>query len=275
MFEFVGRLHAINNMLVIDDMYNQYLYNTAEGLVYCFVVDGILFKVGQTSTTMRKRIKSYNCGQSAYRKNGTCSVTNYFILSSLVSMYDSGSDIMLYIWKAYDSVIKTAFGGQYVSSATSAKLSEGELICDFEERLVSRTSYGTGMIPTSLTRAVGMGTSSLDVCRKPTLTTSMRTSRVLLGIKTVLICFTQPIRRVVTIYAMAMVRRDFRSSLVTRLILAGPTRTAVYIKSSSVTPLACLKTVDTFVSSRLIRGCHTTMTTRRYIDCWKGALSSL
>lgn len=173
MFEFVGRLHAINNMLVIDDMYNQYLYNTAEGLVYCFVVDGILFKVGQTSTTMRKRIKSYNCGQSAYRKNGTCSVTNYFILSSLVSMYDSGSDIMLYIWKAYDSVIKTAFGGQYVSSATSAKLSEGELICDFEERLVSRTSYGTGMIPTSLTRAVGMGTSSLDVCRKPTLTTSM------------------------------------------------------------------------------------------------------
>lgn len=133
-FEFVGRLHAINNMLIIDDMYNQYLYNTAEGLVYCFVVDGILFKIGQTSTTMRKRIKSYNCGQPAYRKNGTCSVTNYFILSSLVSMYESGSDIMLYIWKAYDSVTKTAFGGQYVSSATSAKLSEGELICDFEER---------------------------------------------------------------------------------------------------------------------------------------------
>lgn len=125
MFEFVGRLHATNNMLIIDDMYNQYLYNTAEGLVYCFVVDGILFKIGQTSTTMRKRIKSYNCGQPAYRKNGTCSVTNYFILSSLVSMYESGSDIMLYIWKAYDSVTKTAFGGKRCQQCHFRKTERG------------------------------------------------------------------------------------------------------------------------------------------------------
>jgi hypothetical protein len=59
---------------------------TKKGLVYAFVIDGRVFKVGKTETTMKERIKSYNCGKRAYRENGTCSTTNYMVLQSFLTI---------------------------------------------------------------------------------------------------------------------------------------------------------------------------------------------
>ena len=59
-----------------------------EGIVYAFVLKNSrkLYKIGKTDTTLKDRITSYNCGKTSYRKNGTCSVTNYKVLQSLLNI---------------------------------------------------------------------------------------------------------------------------------------------------------------------------------------------
>ena len=57
-----------------------------EGFVYVFVVNEKIFKIGQSTTNIIKRIQSYNCGKAQYRKNGTCGTTNYFVLQSLLNL---------------------------------------------------------------------------------------------------------------------------------------------------------------------------------------------
>ncbi len=57
-----------------------------EGLVYVFVIQDKIFKIGHSITPITKRVQSYNCGKVEYRKNGTCSTTNYFILQSLLKI---------------------------------------------------------------------------------------------------------------------------------------------------------------------------------------------
>lgn len=61
-------------------------YNSIKGIVYCFVVDGKILKLGKTDTTMKDRVQSYNCGKRAYRERGTCSVTNYAVLQSFLAI---------------------------------------------------------------------------------------------------------------------------------------------------------------------------------------------
>lgn len=56
------------------------------GFVYAFVLDDKLIKVGSTITPIRERVTSYNCGRKAYRKAGTCSTTNYFVLQSFLNI---------------------------------------------------------------------------------------------------------------------------------------------------------------------------------------------
>lgn len=55
-----------------------------KGLVYVFCIDNKILKIGNTISEISKRIQSYNCGRQAFRDNGTCSTTNYFILQSLL-----------------------------------------------------------------------------------------------------------------------------------------------------------------------------------------------
>ncbi len=58
-----------------------------EGLVYVFVIEGKILKIGQSTTTFRGRVKSYNAGTENIRKGkGTSSVTNYFILQSILNI---------------------------------------------------------------------------------------------------------------------------------------------------------------------------------------------
>jgi hypothetical protein len=57
-----------------------------KGLVYVFVIEGKIFKVGQSIKDIRMRVQSYNCGKMEYRISGTNSTTNYFVLQSLLNI---------------------------------------------------------------------------------------------------------------------------------------------------------------------------------------------
>ena len=70
--------------LEIEDIGNQNLYS--EGLVYVFVINKKILKIGHTIGSIQSRIASYNCGKEIHRKKGTCSTTNYFILQTLLNI---------------------------------------------------------------------------------------------------------------------------------------------------------------------------------------------
>lgn len=85
-FAKVGYLTPNNDKEKVELGYYSDTYKTRRGLVYLFVLDGIILKVGSTTASMKDRIQSYNCGKKAYRDNGTCSTTNYFVLQSFLNM---------------------------------------------------------------------------------------------------------------------------------------------------------------------------------------------
>lgn len=78
--------------LIIKEIIDE-RYITQKNLVYLFVIDGFIQKVGSTTQTMKDRISSYNCGKKLYRKNGTCSTTNFFVLQSFLNI---GKQIDIY-----------------------------------------------------------------------------------------------------------------------------------------------------------------------------------
>jgi hypothetical protein len=57
-----------------------------KGVLYLFVIDGKLIKVGSSTVSFKDRLASYNCGKKSYRENGTCSTTNYLVLQSFLSI---------------------------------------------------------------------------------------------------------------------------------------------------------------------------------------------
>lgn len=101
---------SIEALLVKNIIDERYTKETS--LVYLFVIDGNVVKVGSTTTTMKDRISSYNCGKKAYRKSGTCSTTNYLVLQSFLLI---GKDIDIFAY--YTGKIKTSIFGieNYIS----------------------------------------------------------------------------------------------------------------------------------------------------------------
>lgn len=83
-FKKIGDIKAneLTESLVIKN--KEKCFESDKELVYLFIIDGYIQKVGSTTTTMKKRIQSYNCGKQAYRDSGTCSTTNYFVLQSFL-----------------------------------------------------------------------------------------------------------------------------------------------------------------------------------------------
>ncbi len=71
--------------IVIDNIQDDNLTGV-EGFVYVFVINGRILKIGQSITSFKGRVSSYNCGKQKARDKGTCSVTNYFILQSLLKI---------------------------------------------------------------------------------------------------------------------------------------------------------------------------------------------
>lgn len=174
-FSCIAEMHADRNIEKLVPIWEADEYSSESGLVYIIVVDGVIFKIGQTSKTMKARIQSYNCGKQSYRDNGgTNSVSNYYVLQSLIALQndnisrncfentDSFEDLQIYeevlaecydgdeiaedcrpkiefyAWYAPKATVETFFGDIIESSGDSAKRSEGELICDFENTYGSR-----------------------------------------------------------------------------------------------------------------------------------------
>ncbi|MDR3290095.1 MAG: hypothetical protein LBT02_02310 [Rickettsiales bacterium] len=103
-------------------------YLNKEGFVYIFVIKDKVFKIGESTTSIKDRIQSYNCGKKTYRKNGTCSTTNYFTLQSLLNINTS---IEVYAYFP-DEVEYIVLGNEiYKGSASPAKVAEGFVIKKF------------------------------------------------------------------------------------------------------------------------------------------------
>lgn len=98
-----------------------------EGFVYVFVIEGKIFKIGQTITSIRDRISSYNCGKIEYRINGTNSTTNYFVLQSLLKI-NKTVDVYAFF---PEQPKYTIFGKSYQDSLSTSKRAEKEIIKDF------------------------------------------------------------------------------------------------------------------------------------------------
>lgn len=97
------------------------------GLVYLFVIDNKIFKIGQSITPITKRIQSYNCGKVEYRINGTNSTTNYFVLQSLLKI-----NLPVDVYAFFpDQPEYELFGKKYQDSWQVSKRAENIIINDF------------------------------------------------------------------------------------------------------------------------------------------------
>lgn len=93
-----------------------------EGLVYFFVIDGHIYKCGKTDSLMRERIQSYNCGKQSNRSSGTCSVTNFKVLQTLLN-FNCEVDVYAYI-APYIEV--NCYGKTFMTKNSPAKAIEKE-----------------------------------------------------------------------------------------------------------------------------------------------------
>lgn len=101
-----------------------------DGLVYVFVIEGKIFKIGHTITSFKKRIQSYNCGKTEYRISGTNSTTNYFVLQSLLNI---NKRVKIYAFFP-DQPHYDLFGKTYQDSFPPSKRAENIIINDFLEK---------------------------------------------------------------------------------------------------------------------------------------------
>ena len=98
-----------------------------EGFVYVFVVNEKIFKIGQSTTNIIKRIQSYNCGKAQYRKNGTCGTTNYFVLQSLLNL-----NLEVFVYAFFPQKPRyEIFGQVFEDSYPPSKKVENIIITDF------------------------------------------------------------------------------------------------------------------------------------------------
>ena len=101
-----------------------------KGLVYAMVVDGRIFKIGQSINTLKSRLGSYNAGKMGNRFKGTCSTANFFILQSLLNL---GKQVEIY---AFFPPVKQweLFGKTGQEAFPSAKVAERILLARYEEK---------------------------------------------------------------------------------------------------------------------------------------------
>lgn len=100
------------------------------GLVYVFVIDGYIFKIGHSITPITKRVQSYNCGKTEYRINGTNSTTNYFVLQSLLKINEI---VNVYAYFP-DHPKYEVFGEEYQDSFPASKRAENEILKNLIEK---------------------------------------------------------------------------------------------------------------------------------------------
>jgi len=100
------------------------------GLIYVFVIDGKIFKIGQSINNIRDRIQSYNCGKLEYRLKGTCSTTNFFVLQSLLRINEP-----VYVYAYFtDQPEYEVFDMKFKNNRPPLKTAEHLIIQDFIDR---------------------------------------------------------------------------------------------------------------------------------------------
>lgn len=95
--------------------------------LYAFVIDGHLFKIGKTDTTIAERISSYNCGRKKHRENGTCSTTNYMVLQTFLAL---NKEVEVYCYFLPKATL-TIGGKTYEISESPSKFAEGLFLEQF------------------------------------------------------------------------------------------------------------------------------------------------
>ena len=99
-----------------------------KGLVYCFVFNGIVLKVGSSTTNIKNRIQSYNCGKKAYRESGTCSTTNYFVLQTLLNF-----NVNIEVYAFFPEIISFDVFGKKTETSLPAKKYEKVILTKMKE----------------------------------------------------------------------------------------------------------------------------------------------
>lgn len=100
------------------------------GVVYVFVIDGKIFKVGESINNIKDRVQSYNCGKLEYRLKGTCSTTNFFVLQSLLKINEP-----VYVYAYFPNEPEyEIFGKKFKNSRPPSKTAEALIIQDFIDR---------------------------------------------------------------------------------------------------------------------------------------------
>lgn len=123
-FTLLGTIYPNKNKEMLDWQAVEAMLDRYEGLDYGFVINGHFYKIGKTDTTMKDRLQSYNCGKKDFRKNGTCSVTNFKVLQTLLNI---GEPVTVYALLAPKAIL-TIFGKTYEINTSPSKFIEGILI---------------------------------------------------------------------------------------------------------------------------------------------------
>ena len=134
-FEFVCEVKPNRNKEKLE-YEHQVTENMERSCVYAMVISKKIFKIGSALRGIKDRISSYNSGKTIYRLRGTNSVTNYWVLQSLINM---GTNIEFY---AYYPPTKQGeiFGKKFDEPFPSAKTIEGIILDLFE------TQYGKSQL---------------------------------------------------------------------------------------------------------------------------------
>lgn len=67
--------------------------------IYIFTCDDKIMKIGGTRTGLAGRCASYLCGRPEFRKNGTCSTTNYILYASILNLLKDNRKVEMYAKK--------------------------------------------------------------------------------------------------------------------------------------------------------------------------------
>ena len=99
-------------------------------MIYVFVINKKIFKIGHTITSISQRIQSYNCGKTEYRIAGTNSTTNYFVLQSILNL---NKLVQVYAFFPKQPSYEI-FGKEYQDGYPPSKRGENEVIKSFIEK---------------------------------------------------------------------------------------------------------------------------------------------
>lgn len=94
-----------------------------EGLIYAMIYNDNIIKIGQTILTFEGRLSSYNCGKKAFRENGTCSTTNFFVLQTLLNLKNN-----IKVYALIPEMLKFDFMGNILEISPSKRIEEVILI---------------------------------------------------------------------------------------------------------------------------------------------------